>query len=45
MKNLSQSSIFTSQQFYTDIIMLLFQPLPFYDPTYTMNCINAADKT
>ncbi|TNV86681.1 hypothetical protein FGO68_gene5323 [Halteria grandinella] len=45
MKSLARSSFLKSKQYYVDILFLVFQPLPYWDPTFTMRCINIADKT
>lgn len=45
MKSLSRSSFLKSKQYYVDILLLIFQPLPYWDPTFIMRCINISDKT
>ena len=45
LKKLSRSSFFKSPQFYIDIIILFFHPYPYFDPEYTVSCVNATDRT
>ncbi|TNV85946.1 hypothetical protein FGO68_gene8142 [Halteria grandinella] len=45
LKKLSRSSFLKSKQFYVDIIMLIIQPIPYFNPTFYMTCIDVSDKT
>lgn len=40
-----KTHFYKKKQFYYDVIMLLFQPLPYFNPTFTITCINYSDKT
>ncbi|TNV85336.1 hypothetical protein FGO68_gene14847 [Halteria grandinella] len=37
LKKLANSSMFRSKQYYLDLLILVFQPLPHFDPTFTMD--------
>ncbi|TNV86875.1 hypothetical protein FGO68_gene8363 [Halteria grandinella] len=41
----SSSTFWRSKQFYIDMITIALHPLPFYDPSFVMTCINMSDKT
>ncbi|TNV85718.1 hypothetical protein FGO68_gene15541 [Halteria grandinella] len=38
-------TVWQSRQLLFDLIVLSFQPLPFFDPTFTMTCIDMSDKS
>jgi hypothetical protein len=45
LKKLNSGSFLKSKGYYIDMVMLLIHPLPFFDPSFTMNCLNNSDKT
>lgn len=45
VNHLKNANFLKNKQYYYDVLMLLFQPLPYYDPIFTITCINYSDKT
>ncbi|TNV86090.1 hypothetical protein FGO68_gene2365 [Halteria grandinella] len=45
VNRLKKTHFLQNKQFYYDVLMLLFQPFPYYNPTFTITCINYSDKT
>jgi hypothetical protein len=34
-----------SPQFYFDLVILVLHPVPYFDPTFNLDCINMLDRT
>ncbi|TNV85205.1 hypothetical protein FGO68_gene15084 [Halteria grandinella] len=43
LKKLSRSTVLKSPQFYTDLLILIIQPIPYFDGVVNMECINIKD--